>query len=168
MKKLMFVLLLMLPVFIINAQEVEPKEELASIQVIDHLYDKTTEAISTLAKALEVPADHVYSVLVKQQIINGCSSLITILFFIFLSLFVIKLGCNLWDNANKNWNKVHNKEEPYYKHYDFDDGNWTFIIICGIIAFIISIIVFFCSMGSIFTGIFNPEYGAIKDIMSIL
>jgi len=186
MKKLMFILLLLIPAFIINAQnktlpymsledalvQTSPTEELASVQIIDHLYDKTEQAISTLAKALEVPAEHVYNVLVRQQVIKAVSSLIVLIGIIIASIIIISIGYKVWNDKNKNWmNSDKYNEERYgsdYKRYDFDDGWWC-ILISGGYAFLgICIIVLICMVGDIFSGILNPEYGAIKDIMSIL
>ena len=167
MKKLMFILLLIIPVFIINAQDIQPKEELASVQVIDHLYDKTSQAISELAKALEVPAEHAYNVLVRQQIIYAISSLLAIGLFIIVFIIMIKIGYSWWQNKNDEYNRIHDTKDNY-KYYDFDDGAWCILIGGGYISLGITLIVLFCMVGDIFTGIFNPEYGAIKDIMSIL
>jgi hypothetical protein len=151
MKKLLFVLLLIIPAFVINAQDVEPKEELASVQVIDHIYDKTTEVISELAQALAVPAEHVYNVLVKQQVVEGVSLLVGLLFsilFTSISWFILF--------------KKHNFKLKWYLQNI--EGYWMISVILSIV----SIILFVVFLSSGISSLLNPEYGAIRDIISIL
>lgn len=151
MKKLLFILLLIIPAFVINAQDVEPKEKLASVQVIDHIYDKTSEAISELAQALAVPAEHVYNVLVKQQVIKGVSLLIGLLFsmlFTSISWFILF--------------KKHNFKLEWYLQNTVD--YWMLSVLLSIV----SIVLFVVFLSSGISSLLNPEYGAIRDIISIL
>lgn len=151
MKKLLFILLLIIPAFVINAQEVEPKDELATVQVIDHIYDKTTEAITELAQALAVPAEHVYNVLVKQQVVVGVSLLVGLLFsmlFTSISWFILF--------------KKHNfKRELCLQN---TEGYWMLSLLLSIVSIVLLVV--FLSSG--ISSLLNPEYGAIRDIIRIL
>jgi len=167
MKKLMFILLLIIPAFIINAQDVQPKEELATVQVIDHLYDKTSQAISELAKALEIPAEHVYNILVKQQTIQSISSILAILVVSLICFIVIRLTYKDYNYINKQWSEVNNRPDKTH-YFDLDDRWWVWAIGTAYVIWSIAIITFFCVLNNVVMGLLNPEYGAIKDIMSIL
>lgn len=107
-----------------------------------------TEKLEELAKSLKVPAEHVYQILVKQQIVQAYTSLFAffglLLFCLIITYFFIKAD-------------------------GFEDD--SFINISGFILILISgILVLTCGANFIFngfSGIINPEYGAIKEIMSL-
>lgn len=132
-----------------------------------------TEKLEELAKSLKVPAEHVYKVLVKQQTASAVVDLIIILF-----LFSISIGLFLWlkatiANKNKKYRLTHPddydvKKDPEYNRYDFDYYETWVIgwVVCAILSLAGLITLVFLGSG-IFTGIFNPEYGAIKEIMRL-
>lgn len=151
MKKF-FVFCMLIVAIAANAQTVpQDKEELAALQIIDKVYDKTTEAITQLADALAVPAEHVYNVLVKQQIITGVSLLLGMLLSILIS-------CIFWLIVFKK----HDFEKDWI--YQNTEGWWTATIILNITSIVL--IVIFIVDG--LPCLINPEYGAIREIMSIL
>lgn len=167
MKKLLFILLLIIPAFVINAQDVEPKEEVTTVQVIDHIYDKTSEAITELAQALAVPAEHVYNVLVRQQILQSISAILIFTLVSLICYITMQVALKDWKKANIQW-AIDNERPDKTSNYDFDDDWWAYAFWTAVAIWIIGIAVFLGCIGTITTGIFNPEYGAIKDIMSIL
>lgn len=112
-----------------------------------HVYDDVKGAISGLADALKVGAEHVYVVLIRQQIVDSILWLLVgILGFIFLAMV-------------PKWSKK----------ADWEDGNiYCGFAIGGGIFGAIMIICFIFSLDTIVTGFINPEYGAIEDIFSFI
>lgn len=106
-----------------------------------------------LAAGLKVGAEHVYQVLVKQQIVK---SIIWLLIAIISGFFV------------GNWFKAYkNKTEEWTDNYE----DVTFIgvvrglqICLGLVLLVASII----NIDVIVTGLINPEYGAIKEIINFV
>lgn len=148
MKKLFCIFVFLTLAVTIYCQDKPTKEESEVNQVIDKVFDRTTESIQQLASALKVPADHVYSVLVKQQVVTGVS--------ITIALIVVTIGfifCLRW--AIK---------ENHEDEYSLNIGSMLSTIMTGM-GFVICIVLFFTTG---IQGILNPEYGAIKEIMNIL
>jgi hypothetical protein len=144
-------------------------EEPASVQVVNAILDKTTEALSGLATALKVPAEHVYTVLVRQQRINSIQLVIVFILLFVVSYLMIRIPYNDWKKTNYEWwNKHRTNTDNYYNNTALDNGWWLFCIVPGGIIASISLLCLICYMKQIVTGFINPEYGAIKDIMSIL
>ena len=107
------------------------------------------QKLEEYAKALQVPAEHLYKVLVKQQKVNSIVDLCTMLFALILLAVSIKLGT----------------------HEDaWEDGPNLYSLGCliGSIVSIIILIAGFISMSSIIGGFINPEYGAINKLLEIL
>lgn len=148
MKKLFILSMLAILCISLNAQDTtigdafRKHDQTAVSEVIETIYDKTTEAISGLANALKVPAEHVYGVLVKQQIVESWGLLLAVIIFSILSYIFIKLGNDC------NW-----RTEGYIP------ASLVSLMTLGVF------IVLFIVHG--LTGFFNPEYGAIKEIMSL-
>jgi hypothetical protein len=114
-------------------------------KLIDKYSEKIEASVAAFSEKLKQQAEHIYSVLIKQQVISGYIWLATLVvglvFLIFGILLVFK--------------------------FDPDDEflggvGLVFIVIFGLM-FIIGIIGF---LGSGLSGLLNPEYGAMKDIVS--
>ena len=112
-------------------------------------YNDVKEGITSLSIALKVPAEHVYDVLVKQQLVN---SIVYSLFF---------LGTIILTFVFINLYKIGNEEE-----WENTSVLVWFIIIS--VFLLIFIIAFMANLSNIIQGFINPEYGAIKDIMSFI
>ena len=161
MKKIFLLLVFALMTFTVSfAQESttvqDVKEVVAEVQptlteaerIVEKYSTKAVDAISGLAEALKVPAEHVYGVLVRQQVAEGIA-LIGYLFLTLLFLFIF------WKAQGKaNWNSDGN----FY--------NWV-AIISGIISFI-GIIIVTLGLDIAIIKIYNPEYGAIKEIFELI
>lgn len=125
---------------------------------VNQVVDNVSSKVVALAEALKVPAEKVFIVMVKQQFIIALSKSIVLgVFFIIFILSALTL-------LNKN-----SHEYNYYKD-EFVDFNvrgyitLVFSIIFGII-FTISLV---ASSDAILTGFFNPEYGAIQNIIEMV
>lgn len=114
------------------------------------VYSDVKAGLSALGESLKVGADHVYTVLVKQQLVNSVFLLIEFLFGIILIFMSIKIFNKL---TSEQWECP----TPY---------NLTCIIsgITGLIIFIIPLI----KLDVIITGFINPEYGAINEISKMI
>lgn len=115
------------------------------------IYSDIKSGIVGLATALKVTAEHVYTILVKQQVVN---SIIYLILGIISIIFII------------NWIKKYKSNEEWE-----DYGNPTALgvvritqIIIGFILLVISLL----NIDIIITGLINPEYGAIKEILNFI
>lgn len=149
MKKIVFLLMLtsffVMPVF---AQD-PPKDEPTATQIVDRVFDRTTEAVKDLADALKVPAERVYEVLIKQQKVEGVILLVS--FIICLLIGVLAGYLSFIVDAK----------------YDRDGLS----IALGALAIIVCVVGVIVLSTFLIEGLphwINPEYGAIKDIMRTL
>lgn len=116
------------------------------------IYTDIKTNIGALASALKVGAEHVYTVLVKQQIVNSIVWLIVaiIVFFGFRAM----LKFTMWCRDNK---------------IDYDDSvGYTFGLAFGWLFTVIAICTVIFHIDVIVTGFVNPEYGAIMDIVNFV
>ena len=112
------------------------------------VYEDVKGGILGLAEALKTPAEHVYEVLVKQQVINAWSGLIFIIIMLVLLFLSIR----------------------YLKAYN-NDPDINDLTVPVVLLIFVSILTFVALIGTgldILTGFFNPEYGAIKDIVDFI
>lgn len=115
------------------------------------IYFDIKSGIAGLAAALKVTAEHVYTILVKQQVVN---SIICLILGIISIIFII------------NWFKKYKSDEKW----DSDHGPTALglvritQIIIGFILLAISLV----NIDVIITGFINPEYGAIKEILNFI
>lgn len=112
------------------------------------MYTDIKEGIVALASSLKVGAEHVYEVLVKQQKVYAI--VWTIVGIISLALITIMAVCILRLS----------KKQPT----EAQIGIAVFESIISVILFIVSLF----HLDTIVTGMINPEYGAIKDILDIV
>ena len=156
MKKLFLILSVVFCSLIVSANDIVPIPDTSAI-TFSKVYNDVKEGIAGLATALKAPAEHVYEILVRQQIIYSLIHLIVLL--IGLIGLILTWKYILWINTPKADDK---NSRVYY------DENWAFF---PAILGIISIIMFgigLINIDVIFTGFLNPEYGAIKDIINFI
>lgn len=161
MKKLIY---LMLTVFMVNSVQALSVDSTitdikqftsTTINAIDtsstfkQIYSDVKSSITGLASALKVTAEHVYGILVKQQIVN---SIVYLLIFMFSILsFTI---------CYKNWSKIEMNESGNPK----EAKPFVITIIFGLLG-IILMCVFLKNIDLMIMGFINPEYGAIMNII---
>ena len=118
------------------------------VSLSSSLYDGAKSAISDLAKALEVPATHVYEILVRQQVVHSVSLLCLLIFSLIMCVFSTILGLKKYTD----WLFFENRDiSPY-------------ILIPIIFGLIFGVILFF-GTEEIVAGLINPEYGAMKEVV---
>lgn len=103
-----------------------------------------------MAMALKTTAEHVYYVLVKQQIVKSI-----------VWLLVGIIGVIMLLSYKKLYNFGH-------KNYDDSEGASYIPFVLQIITSIIMLILFLGHMNTIVTGFINPEYGAMNDIIEFI
>ena len=113
----------------------------------EKVFDKVAEYIDAVAQKLGVAAEHVYGLLVRQQITSGVIDILTGLAVLFVIFAVVKYVLKRID----------------LEEYDLDE-----IVLLGFIP--VAIILGFGIFGfSFFTDglkhVINPEYYAIKEII---
>jgi len=132
---------------------------------LKYITEKVSTAITSLAESLKVPAEKIWATLIVQQTIKSISYLIimilTIIGILFITKIISKSKWGDWDHYDSD-----NKESTYWKGHRFNSYAaltiiMSFIIIVGLIA---SVFIFIPML----TGFINPEYGAMKEIMSLL
>lgn len=144
MKRLIMILLLFTVSFAVYSQDsTKYVTDTNTEKLIDKYSDKIGDAITALAEKLQQPAEHVYKVLVKQQVVWGVGTLVGVVLGA-LFLFIGLLGISKW-----RW----------------DDDYCIPLNIVGVIILLVSLVLFFFYG---LTGLINPEYGALKDIVNMI
>ena len=135
----------------------------AEVRVIDTsstfrtMYSDFKQGIIALSSSLKVGAEHVYGVLVKQQIVYGV-----------VWLFVLLIGFLLMLNWIKQYK---NKDEKWWVEKQYTDGYPTvlgFIRIIQVLVCFVMMIIGLLHLDVIMTGFINPEYGAIQDVIEMV
>lgn len=109
------------------------------------IYNDAKAGIQGLASALKVGAEHVYLVLVKQQLVYSICWLISWILIIIVLTYFIKFAKHVW------------KED--------DEGGLVVSFVIGI-CLIVWLSINLCHIDNMVTGFVNPEYGAIMEIMN--
>lgn len=136
----------------------------ASVKEIDTsstfktMYSDFKQGIVALASSLKVGAEHVYGVLVRQQIVYGI-----------VYLIILLIGVYLTSNWLKNYK---NKDELWaetgrYGGSSEPTGLGVFRTIQIVVAAVM-LIIGIANIDNIMTGFINPEYGAIQDVIEMV
>ncbi len=120
--------------------------------VSKQIYSDVKSAINSIAAGLKVGAEHVYTVLVKQSIVEAITYMVVLLF----GIFVI---CN--------WFKAYKSDEDWLAKND-DPAVLGIVRIIQLLFSIILIITGVVNIDTIVTGLINPEFGAISRILEII
>jgi hypothetical protein len=181
MKKLLFILIASLTFNMSYAQSdssgVDSTSTLTQIQeakgVVSEVVDGIEKisgnvwaALEELAKSLEVPAKHVYNVIVKQQVVNSITNLIIYIIGLSCLYYMLKLG-RFAPKYMKTHKLTHQPEYSYEK-----EPAWTASHIVGFVIFTLGFVVIgiftFATLNDTVMGFVNPEFGALKDITEMV
>lgn len=113
------------------------------------IYQDVKSALVGLSSGLKVGAEHVYEILVKQQIVNSITYLILLIIALLLIIPLYKFIKFCMNNKNVN------------------EGN-VFICLIGIIVVGFFNIIMLFKIDNIIMGFVNPEYGAIEKILELI
>ena len=117
--------------------------------------EELTKLLSQLAEKLGTTTEYLWGVLIKQARIEAITGILDIILFIALLIpFYIYI----------KWFSKH-----YRKLYDNDTEilHWFITVIVGIIM-VIWFFVCICDINNIITALNNPEYWALKQVMSLV
>lgn len=124
----------------------------------EKIYDDVKHAITAIADGLSVGAEHVYGILVKQQVVYAISELTVIIFFSGLSVYLLSRSCT-----------IYRRKAAYNKNYDFgDEGEEVAMLVPGLLIASIVLISIVIEASDIITGLVNPEYDAIQEILGMI
>lgn len=128
---------------------------------LSKVYTDVKAGMAGLAAALKVGAEHVYGILIRQQLVNSATNLL-----LYLISFLALRFC--WVIFQRNHRRTKDRDDSWYGDaIDEHAGMLAPIIIGGILA-IPSAIFFLNSAQQTITGFINPEYGAIMDIIKFV
>lgn len=122
----------------------------------DKALDKAFNYIDAVAEKLGVAAEHVYGIMVKQQFVEGITTITMIPLMLLIFGFVFY---KLITYTSKNWDDLYADDREVF----FGIMN----IVVGII-FIITFIAFVVDVPGAIGRLVNPEYYAIKEILDVL
>jgi hypothetical protein len=122
--------------------------------------------LDVLGSKLGVAAGHMYSVLVRQQIVGGVTDAAAAAFFFFVSgwgvYFVAKSPLFTEypypESASYDERSAIDKKEQRAGYMGAVFG------VAGLIALLIGL----CCCGDAISELLNPEYGAIKELLSVI
>lgn len=116
------------------------------------MYSDFKQGIVALASSLKVGAEHVYGVLVRQQVVYA---------IVYLVLSIIGFILIL------NWIKKYKDDKEEWVGNEEPTGLGVIRIIQIVVAFIM-IFIGIVNIDLIMTGFINPEYGAIQDVIEMV
>lgn len=119
----------------------------SSLLTFKEVYSDTKSGLTALGSSLKVGSEHVYEVLIKQQLSNSITGLLMLLLSIICLIIIIKIT-----------KKAINKNK---------DLGMVTVVFIGIPTMIFLVYELW-HMNDIVTGFINPEYGAIKEILEVI
>jgi hypothetical protein len=121
------------------------------------VYNDFKGALEGAADALKVGAEHIYLILVRQQVTQSISLLIVDVVLAIAAFFAWRIVLKFI--AKKR------EEESGLERYE--RGEWGFMYLIPTIATAAAVVVFIATLNVIVTGFFNPEYGALQEIRGL-
>lgn len=121
------------------------------------IYKDIKGALHDMGEALKVGAEHVYEVLVRQQIVNSIATVLVYAVLIALAIILVRhtmAGINRYNKTKQSYD-----DWPGELIASFI---FSIILCCGLCG------IFLATIQSVITGFVNPEYGAIKDILNVI
>ena len=136
----------------VTKRVVDAKNTVDTASLYKEIYTDVKTGLQSLASGLKVGVEHVYSVLVKQQVVKSVGWLIIWILSVFMLI---------------NWFRSYKSNEVWIVDEEYPSG-LGIIRILQIVIFGIVFIVCLCNIDETVTGFINPEYGALKEIMDFV
>jgi hypothetical protein len=136
-------------------------------------FEKVTDYIDAVAAKLGVAAEHVYGVLLRQSFATGIADTVlgVILLAVLITICTLIIKAYTKAEYKRDEGRIYSSHEIpvnfYAKLKDFIDDNdlfWFLFTIVSICLAIFSIVCLYCGI----LELINPEYYAIKDILSAI
>lgn len=130
--------------------------------------DKLIPLLEQLSKKLGVAVDVLWAALVKQARIEGISWIVFYVFTIICVAAALILLRNLF-HKKAVWENAHDDEvgRGYTYQWDEHSGEIVLVSIVGALAFIV-LLVAVCSLDDSIACFTNPEYIALKKVLTAL
>lgn len=125
------------------------------------VYNDTKAGIIGLSSALKIGASHVYVVMVKQQIVTSITNSI-VLFLLLFSLICVSF------TFYKNYKNTLNENHSWYRDNLEDHFGLLGLLIISVVLGVITLVAILSTLSETIMGLVNPEYGAMKDIISFV
>lgn len=151
MKRLLLGITVIMWSLCVNAQNAPLTKTDTSQLTFTKVYSDVKEAINGIAASLKVGSEHVYEVLIKQQIVNSIVWLILIIIDIIGIILVLK-GIKFCSDDSK---------------HDVEEGHIIGVVLSSILLVTLTVMCV-VQLQTVVTGFINPEYGALKDIMEMI
>lgn len=117
------------------------------------IYSDLKSGIAAAAEALEVGAEHVYGVLIKQQYVYSIVYTLLIILFSTITIIFMKQYKKQW--YKDEWQK-------------YDSPRCAVVIVGNILSAVTTIVIISTTITKVITGFINPEYGAMMDIINFV
>ena len=125
----------------------------STVVTASKVYNDFKDAINGIADSLKVGAEHVYQILVMQQIVNSVTWLVIFCFSVIMIFNFVSAA----NNKNETWVNEDGDPKPL--------GVFRLV---QMIVFMGSVVICIFHADVIVTGFINPEYGAIMEIKSFI
>jgi hypothetical protein len=141
-----------------NIVDTLSKSTKESVQYIDTssnfkmIYSDIKSGLQGLALGLKVGVEHVYDILVKQQVVNS---------IVYLLIFILAIICMII--CYKQWDKIETDRDGDPEEIK----PVAFTVVFGLLGLILMLIFVF-NIDTMVMGFVNPEYGAIKEIINFV
>jgi len=142
MKKIIILLICGLISISLHAQ----KQDSSKVDFKEVVYKDVKDVLKQLGETLKVGTEHVYEVLVRQQLVKSITYIILYIVAIISIIFFKDLIKKLVEQDDDY--------APWYIALGF------YTLLC--------VFMFFATVDSTVTGFINPEYGAIEKIIELL
>lgn len=166
MKKVLTVIIAMSFLFVSYAQKTDSLPDTAKL-TLTKVYADVKAGISGLAQSLKVPATHVYEILVRQQVTYSIINILMV-----LGLFICCLLTARYAKITYKGHLALYKLRTDRTDADIEDTpKGVLSVILAVISIILGgagVIVLCTTMQETVIGFTNPEYGAIKEIISFV
>jgi len=123
--------------------------------------DKTQEALVAMAEKLGTTAEHLWSVLIKQAAITGTIHLVILAAWVWFAIWSYRL-------VRRKTKRPAATPEKQYPHAEWDDdAGFIAWFVWGLMAALM-VTIAGCELTSTLSALLNPEYFALKPILSTL
>lgn len=134
------------------------------------VYGDVKAGISALASSLKVGAEHVYYILVRQQVVYSVTYLTIILILVIAATIGYREARKAFNGHQKlGIESIGEDNMRDWEIISSSKGALAIVLSIATIALSVAcVIVTASTLDNIIMGLLNPEYGAIKDIISIV
>lgn len=131
-------------------------------EVADHALDMLSGVVANISNAVEKVAPHIYHIMVVQQYSKAISGVIVP----FMLLIMVGLYGTI---IRKYWKKPEKFDKDYYNTWNNEYAGWVWTANVAPTAFGIAFFIWFAiSCADSIQYAINPEYYAVKDILTMI